>query len=76
MQLNPEIAYALGGPFTPDQVAILTRADLTRPAGDRQWTLEPAQLPEADRLAELGSLSLPEEEDAHDADTCPYRAGT
>ena len=55
MQLDPEIAYALGGPFTPDQVAIiLSRADLTRPANDQLWALELAQLPEADRLAELG----------------------
>ena len=75
MQLDPEIAYALGGPFTPDQVAIiLCRADLTRPANDQLWALELAQLPEADRLAELGFPHPPEEDD-HDADTCPYRAG-
>jgi hypothetical protein len=73
MQLNPELAYALGGAFTPDQVAILTRADLTRPADDRQWALELAQLPESDRLAELGFPHPPQEGDDHDA--CPYCAG-
>ena len=74
MQLDPEIAYALGGPFTPDQVAIiLSRADLTRPANDQLWALELAQLPEADRLAELGFPHPPQEDD-HDADTCARTA--
>jgi hypothetical protein len=75
MQLDPDIAYALGGPLTPDQRAlILTRADLTRPADHQRWALELAQLPEADRLAALG-FPDPPEEDNHDAGTCPYRTG-
>ena len=46
---------------------------LDRP-NDQLWALELAQLPEADRLAELGFPHPPEEDD-HDADTCPYCAG-
>jgi len=75
MQLDPDIAYALGGPLTPDQRAlILTRADLTRPADHQRWALELARLTDAARRAELG-FPGPREEDDHDADTCPFRAG-
>ena len=72
MQLNPEIAYALGGPFTTDQAALIVSG--VADAIDQPPAVELTELPDPDRPTGV-ILPHPIEEDDHDADTCPYRAG-
>ena len=72
MRLNPEIAYALGGPFTADQAALIVSG--VADASDQPQGVELTEVPDPDRPA---GVSLPDVmvEDDHDSDTCPYCAG-
>ena len=72
MQLHPEFAYTLGGPFTPDQAALIVpSADPTGDANGLPTELEQTLPPE--RADADASSSL--ESGDHDANTCPYCAG-
>jgi len=73
MQLNPEIAYALGGPFTTDQAALIV-SSVADHAIDQPPAVELTEVPDPDRPTGV-SLPDPIEEDDHDSDTCPYCAG-
>jgi len=58
MQLNPEFAYALGGPFTRDQAALIVpSADSDKQANRLSPGLEQTPQPEADRCADAGASS-------------------
>lgn len=48
----PELAYTMGGPFTPGQVVVLT-VPTTRER-EAQWAQQFSKLPQADRLRQLG----------------------
>ena len=72
MRLSPEIAYALGGPFTTDQAALIVSGVVH--AIDQPPAVELTELPDPDRATGV-SLPDPTEEDDHDSDTCPYCAG-
>jgi len=74
MQLNPEFAYAVGGPFTPDQAAlVVSTADPTGHGNGQPSAHEQARFLEAEQIAKAGEAGPPEE---GDHDTCPYRAST
>ena len=74
MQLNPELAYAMGGPFTSDQAALIVpSADSDDKANRLSSRLEQSPQPGADRCADAGASSSPDE---NDDDTSPYRAST
>jgi len=72
MQLHPELAYAVGGPFTADQAAlVVSSADPTGHGNDQPSALEQARFLESAQIAEAGARPSAE----GDHDTCPYRAG-
>lgn len=52
MTLPPDLAYTMGGPFTPEQVEILTMP--TTREREAQWAHQFGELPDKERLRRLG----------------------
>ena len=56
MTLPPDLAYTMGGPFTPEQVELLTMP--TTREREALWAYQFRELSDADRLHQLGFEDL------------------